>query len=63
MALINRSEYDMSTGGTQKVKLPTPGRAAATAQRVANTGGKSLVDEDSGTTIGKTPLLFLEWFL
>lgn len=41
-----------ASGGTQKVKLPPPSRSVAAAKKAVSSGGKSLVDEDTGSTIG-----------
>lgn len=43
-------------GSTQKVKV-SPGRSATAAQKAVQSGGKSLGDEDTGTTVGKLSLV------
>ncbi|DBB17653.1 TPA: hypothetical protein ACH3X3_002694 [Trebouxia sp. C0006] len=41
-----------TSGGTTKVKVSPPGQSAAAARKAVTSGGKSLVDEDTGTTVG-----------
>ena len=42
-----------SAGGTTKVKVSLPGQSVAAAKKAVTSGGKSLVDEDTGTTVGQ----------
>ena len=42
-----------TAGGTTKVKVSPPGQSVAAAKKAVTSGGKSLVDEDTGTTVGE----------
>ena len=48
----------MPAGGTEKVKV-TPRKSVTAAKKAVSSGGKSLVDEDTGTTVGKAAALHL----
>ena len=39
------------------MKLPPPSRSVAAAKKAVSSGGKSLVDEDTGSTIGESSSL------